>query len=209
MICSFDLLLRIAPDARAPPPLLHQLDVLRLYLYGSGKSTLFQVDYQALHLAASLAHQATGKAVEAATDNADFLAVKLRGNFIKSIVLHHLGLLHSLDEALHGIMSHGQGFILLATSHIAKLQAIDLLYNGFKFLARLVHEEQIGHVGYQANYTTAKLLEYLLLHRHKHTVLHIRPRLKHFVSRVLGIGPRQVSQHVPIVCNRIFNSHFV
>lgn len=185
--------------------LFDQPDVFRLHLDSGGEVALFEVDNQALDLAAPLAHQSAFEAVETAADDADPFAVEEGRDFVEAVVFDDVVLLHRFDELLHGIIWYGQGLVLPAAVYVAELQILDLTDNGFELFPGLVYEEEVGHVGNGAYHPFAKLREHLLLEGHKHAILHFGHLLEYFIGGILGIRTCQIAQYVPGGCCCLHN----
>ena len=89
-----------------------------------------EVDEETLGFAAALVHQAALQTVEATADDAYLFAVDSRGDLIVAEVFDIVGLLDGSPEPLEVFVTHTQGLVLFAASHIAVLQQWESVDDG-------------------------------------------------------------------------------
>ena len=179
-------------------PFAYQLDVFGLYLDGGGEVALFQIDEDALGLAAALAHQATFQAVETTADDADALAVKPGGDLLETEVLGVVATKDGLDEGAHGLGTYRHGLVLLASTDVTVLQQLNLIDHRVQLLPALMNEDKVGHERDGTDHPSAILVEDMLLEGHEDEGLQLGHVEQQTVSGSFGIGTRKVTQYVPL-----------
>ena len=160
---------------------------------------LLEVYEQALDFATALAEQAAFETVEVAADDADLLAVELRGDFVEAVVFDVVGLSHGSAEFFHVGVSHCHDFEWLAAAHEAVLEQGQLADDGVEFGAGFVHEDEVGQIGNEAHHAPAELHEHALPERHEDTICHLGQLLQLLVGGTLGVGACQIAQHIPTI----------
>ena len=166
---------------------------------GCGEIALLKVDEQAFAFTAAFAHQTAFKAVETTTDDADLFAIKPGRDLLITEILHIVGLLDGTPKDFKVLVAHTHCLIPLATTHIAVLQQWHPTNDRVELFLRLMHEDEVAHIGDEAHHAPTESPENLLLERHEHAAIQLSHRLQLLVSGFLGVRTCQIAQHIPAI----------